>query len=740
MSAGRIVMDAPVEHSLLDDVANPQTGRALGRIEGRLKVAGAARYAAEHFFPGLAHGVLVQAPFGVGRVTRLDKMAALAMPGVLAVIDDDRLLRIPGDFASPEAPPQGVEEVVYFRQPIAVVVAESYEAARAGAQAVRVEFEAAEGAFDFESARHAAEPPENDLGGLFAIHTEQGDLEAGLRDAAATIDAVWTTPSQSHAPMEPHASVAVWEGDRVTLHGSYQSPIVTRNQLASSLRIAPEQARVVSRYVGGGFGSKLGVMPEAVAAAVAAQRLGRPVKVAMARQHVFDMVGRRPETWQRIRLGADSEGRLSAIAHETVTSQLAGEIFFEPAGIATHFLYAAPHRMIDHRLVRLNKVVGVSMRAPGEAVGMLSLECALDELAETLGLDPVELRLRNEPERNPETGAPFSSRALVQCLRQGAERFGWAARNTTPGGRREGEWLIGHGMAASARGNLLGPTSARVGIGADGRVTVATEMTDIGTGTYTILAQIAADLLGTRVEQVEVRLGDTEDPVSAGSGGSWGAASAGSAVYAACAALRETLAAAAGCDPAAMRLADGMLEAPGLRRPIADLVGNGLEVEGKVEPGRANQEFHQASYGAHFCEMRVNATTGETRVARWTSVLAAGRLLNRRTALSQATGGIIFGIGGALTEDLVHDPRSGKIVNRDLGEYHLPAHADIPPLDVVFLEERDHAANPLLSKGIGELGISGAGAAVANAIYNATGVRVRDYPITLDRLLPGLPG
>jgi xanthine dehydrogenase YagR molybdenum-binding subunit len=292
----------------------------------------------------------------------------------------------------------------------------------------------------------------------------------------------------------------------------------------------------------------------------------------------------------------------------------------------------------------------------------------------------------------------------------------------------------------AGRGNLFGPSKAHVGIGGDGRVTVATEMTDIGTGTYTILAQIASDLLGVPLDHVEVKLGDTDDATSAGSGGSWGAATSGSAVYAACEALREKLAAAAGCRVEEMTLADGHLEASGVRRPIAELVGNGLEAEGSVEPGKANTGFSQASYGAHFCEVRVNATTGEVRVARWSGVFAAGRILNAKTATSQCIGGIIFGIGGALTEELVHDVRTGKVVNRDLAEYHIPAHADVPDIDVQFLDERDHAANPLLAKGIGELGISGAGAAIANAIYNATGHRVREFPITLDKLLPGLPG
>ncbi|MDF2605684.1 xanthine dehydrogenase family protein molybdopterin-binding subunit [Sphingomonas sp.] len=735
-----IKLDAPFSHSLVDDAADPQVGRPLPRVDGPRKVAGQARYAAEHFPDGLAHGVLLRAPVGKGRITRLEAAAARAMPGVLAVVTDPRLIRNGGDFAGSAAPVQGVEEVVYFGQPVGVVVAETFEQARAAALMVTIDCAADDdGVFDMEAALDRAAPPTDDIFGLFLIHTEQGDVEAAMEAAAHRVDAVWTTPSHSHSAMEPHAAVASWAGDRLTLDASYQSPVTSRDQLATVLGIAPENVRVRSPFVGGGFGGKLGLMPEAAAAAIAAQQLRRPVKVAMTRQNVYETTGRRPATHQRLRLGADADGRLTAIAHETITDQLAGESFFEPAGIATHLLYAGANRLVDHKVVRVNKLLAVSMRAPGEAAGQLGLECAMDELAEQLGIDPVDLRLRNEPDRHPEDGMPFSSRALVDCLQRGAERFGWSKRNRTPGAMRDGEWLIGHGMAASVRGNLYGPSAARVSIGGNGQVTIESEMTDIGTGTYTILTQIVADLLGVSTDRVEVRLGDTDSPRSAGSGGSWGAATAGSAVYAACEALRAQLAAAAGVPLEEARFADNALIARGARHPLARLAGEGMSVEGATEPGENNARYSQAAYGAHFCEVRVSAVTGETRLSRWNSVFAAGRILNPRTATSQAIGGIVFGIGAALTEELVHDARTGKVVNRDLGEYHVPAHADIPAIDVLFLDERDSIANPLLLKGVGELGTCGSGAAVANAIYNATGVRVREFPVTLDKLLPGLP-
>jgi xanthine dehydrogenase YagR molybdenum-binding subunit len=734
-----IKMDAPYEQSLLDTAAAPLVGKPVARVDGPLKVAGRARYAAEHFPDRLAHGFLLRAPIGKGRITRLDTDAASTMAGVIAIVTDERLIRNGGDFAGAEAPVQGVEDVAYFGQPIGVVVAESFEQARAAALCIRIEHAAEPGVFDMDAALDTAEPPTNDIFGLFLIHTEQGDVDAAMAEAKASVDAIWMTPSHSHSAMEPHAAVAVWEGDRLTLHASYQSPVTSRDQLATVLGIEADKVRIRSPFVGGGFGGKLGLMPEAVAAAIAAQQIGRQVKVAMTRQNVIETTGRRPATHQRLRLGADAAGKLTAIGHETITDQLEGEMFFEPAGIATHSLYAGANRVVDHKVVRVNKLLGVSMRAPGEAAGQLALECAIDELAERLGVDPIELRIRNEPPTHPEEDKPFSTRALVDCMRTGAERFGWDARNRVPGAMRDGEWLVGRGMAASSRGNLFGPTAARVSIGADGRVVVESEMTDIGTGTYTILTQIVADLLGVSIDRIEVRLGDTDDPRSAGSGGSWGAATAGSAVYAACEKLRAALIAAVGIDVNEATFADDALIVRGERYPIAGLVGEGLSVEGNVEPGESNAKYDQNAYGAHFCEVRVNAVTGETRLSRWNSVFAAGRILNPRTATSQAIGGIVFGIGAALTEELIHDPRTGKVVNRDLGEYHVPVHADIPAIDVLFLDERDPLANPLMIKGVGELGTCGAGAAVANAIYNATGVRVRDFPITLDKLLPGLP-
>ncbi|MBW6526813.1 xanthine dehydrogenase family protein molybdopterin-binding subunit [Sphingomonas sp. RHCKR7] len=729
-------MDKPVPDSLLDRGAQGVIGQPIDRVEGPLKVSGRATYAAEYPAERLSYGVLVRAPFGSGKITDVVADEAKALPGVIDVITDyPSFIRNPQQGGEKKAPTQGVEKVDYHGEIVAIVVAETFEAARDAAARVKVDYEPAEGAFVFADHRDTADRPPADQ---IPAQSSQGDVDAAMASATYTVDQTYTTPSQNSAAMEPHASIAEWKDGKLTLHGSYQMVASDQMQLAQALGVGNDQVRIISRYVGGGFGSKLGIAPESVAAAIAAKRLDRPVKVAMARQQVFDATVRRSNTEQRIRLAADHDGKLTAIAHETLASNLPGEDYFEPAAIGTHFAYAAENRLTDHKLVRLNWLLAGSMRAPGEAVGMLALEAAMDELAEVIGIDPIELRRRNEPEQDPEKKVPFSSRQMVQCLDRGAEAFGWSARKKTAGDRR-GEWLHGLGVAAAVRSNMLQKSSASVELTKDGRAIVSTDMTDIGTGTYTILAQIAAETLGLPLDRVIVHLGDGEAPPAAGSGGSWGAGSSGSSVYVACEGLREKLAKAMGVDADELTLKDGRAIAENRAVEITELVGDGMKVVGTIQPGHQEKAVRQASYGAHFAEVKVNAVTGEVRVVRMLGVFEAGRILNRKTARSQCLGGMTFGIGAALSEELVHDARNGKVVNRDLAEYHVPVNADIPQLEVEFLDGRDHHANPIHAKGIGELGISGAGAAIANAIYNATGVRVRDYPITLDKLLPGLP-
>ncbi|MBE3637640.1 xanthine dehydrogenase family protein molybdopterin-binding subunit [Mangrovicoccus algicola] len=713
---------------LLDETGQGVVGAPLDRPEGKLKVTGRARYAADGLPPGAAHGVLVRATVAAGRIAGIDAASVSGIAGMLGVFHGPRFLRNPAQGMAGAAPVQPGDEVHYHGQPIALVVAESFEAARDAAQRLAVTYE--------ETGPVVTDPAASDRLERQDPVTA-GDFEAGFAASEVTLDRSYTTAPHAAAAMEPHAALAEWDGDRVTLRGALQMLRFNRQELADSLGIPAGNVRILSPYIGGGFGSKLGIGPEAVAAALAARALGRPVRVVMARQTVFDAVLRRTETLQRLRLGADRDGRLRALSHDDRVSNIEGEGFAEPVSQASQFLYGADGLSFAQTLARVSRTPAGSVRAPGEAVGMLALEQAMDELAEMLGICPVELRLRNLPEKNPVTGQPFSARRLADCLREGAERFGWAGRGA-PGSRREGDWMLGMGMASAARSNMLVPSAARVRLDGSGAV-VETDMTDIGTGSYAILGQIAAEMLGLPIDKVEVRLGDTSFPGASGSGGSFGANSAGSATFLAAKAIRETLAARMGCDMSELTLQDGIARGGNREMPLSELVGGQIVEEASIEAGETSESHFSSGFGAHFAEVAVHAYTGEVRVRRMLGVMAMGRILNEKTARSQALGGMIWGIGSALTEEMVHDPRTGHVVTRDLANYHVPAHADVPgDMQVVFLEERDDMANPIQTKGIGELGISGAGAAVLNALRHASGARVRDMPATPDRVIAAM--
>jgi xanthine dehydrogenase YagR molybdenum-binding subunit len=726
--------DEPVERRLLDEMPGRITGTPMDRPDGPLKVSGTATYAHEWQLDGKVFGVLARAPVAKGKLTRIEKEPVERLPGILGVFSDERFLRNPAQGMADEAPEQGVEEIFYFGQPVALVVAETFEQARHGAHMLELVCEAsADGVFDPEASNIAPEKPDDD-------QLDQGDLDQAMEDAVYSVDATYRTPGHNSAPMEPHCSIASWEGDQLTLRGSYQMVKFNVNELADSLGIEAEMVRILSPYVGGGFGSKLGIAPEAVAAAIAAKELGRPVCVTLTRQQVFENVMRRSESRQRLRLAADKDGKLTGLGHECLVSNLPGESFYEPVLQATHFLYGGENRRLGMEVARLNLLCAGSVRAPGEAIGMQILENAMDELAHTSGIDPVELRKRNIPDEHPEEGKPYSSRPFAEALDEGAKRFGWDKRNAEPGKQREGEWLIGMGMAAAARVNMLMESKARVTLGEDGRAIVETDMTDIGTGTYAILTQICCDMLGLPPQQVETRLGDSDFPEASGSGGSFGASSSGSSVYLACLDIRAEIAKRLGCNEDDLTLGDGKASGGGKTEPVeALLASKPIQAEGHIEPGKTSEEVRQATYGSYFAEVAVSAVTGETRVRRMVGVFGAGRILNEKTATSQCYGGMTWGIGMALHEALEFDSRDGHVVNNDLAEYHVPVNLDVPQIDVVLLEERDDWASPIQAKGLGELGLCGAGAAITNAIFNATGVRVRDYPATLDKLLDGLP-
>jgi xanthine dehydrogenase YagR molybdenum-binding subunit len=726
-------MDDRIDRDRLGEMAQGVIGAPLDRPEGVLKVLGRAPYAMDDLPEGCLHGVLVRSTVSKGRLGSLDTRAVEALAGVRMVLTDDRFIKNPAQGMAGKAPAQEPGDITYFGQPVALVVGETFEAARHGAQKLKLAIQAA------EDVVVSPDDPNVKIDTPESKQSVMGDLDKAMRDARHTVDETYTTPGHVSAAMEPHASVASWKDGRLTLHGSYQMLHFNQSELADALGISENEVRILAPYVGGGFGSKLGISPEGVAAAIASKELGAPVAVAMTRQNVFEMTLRRSETRQRIRLAADADGRLIGIGHEALVSNVPGEKFSEPVTQATPFLYAGENRVIGHRIARIHRTPTGSVRAPGESVGLTALEIAMDELAHAVGIDPVELRLRNIPDRDPSQDIPFSSHKLAEALTQGAERFGWSARNATPGQTRDGEWLIGLGMASAVRVNMLIESKARVTLSPDGRARVETDMTDIGTGTYAVLTQLAAEILGLPIARVDTRLGDTDYPPASGSGGSFGAASSGTAVFLACEEIRSRLSSKLDCAPEDLTLKDGHAIVGNRRTPIEDVLdGEYLSAEGHVEPGKAEDKVRQATYGSYFAEVAVNSVTGETRLKRMLGVFAAGRILNAKTARSQCLGGMTFGIGMALTEELLHDDRDGHIVNRDFAEYHLPVNADVPQIEVLLLEERDAWANPLHAKGIGELGICGAAASVVNAIYNATGVRVRDLPATLDKVLEGL--
>jgi xanthine dehydrogenase YagR molybdenum-binding subunit len=715
-------------------------GRVIGiphdRIDGAAKVTGTAPYAYERqdAAPNAAYGWIVGSAIAKGRITAMDLRAAEAAPGVLGVVTHANAGKL-GKGSMNTAPLLGGPQVDHYEQAVALVIADTFENARDAAKLVRIDYVADAGKYDLAAESIRGVMPPDSFGS--PADSKVGDFDSGFAAAAVQVDQRYTTPDHSHAMMEPHATTAAWNGDRLTLWTSNQMIDWGVGEVAKTLGIPRANVRLVSPYIGGGFGSKLFVRADAVLAALGAKRVGRPVKVAIARHQIPNNTTHRPATIQRIRIGADKNGLIDAIGHEVWSGDLPGG-GPETAAMQTRLLYRGPNRMTAHRLVTLNLPEGNAMRAPGEAVGLLALEVAMDELAEACGVDPVELRIRNDVQYDPEAGPqrPFSSRKLVECLRAGADRFGWAKRNPKPGQVRDGRWLVGMGVAAAFRNNVGMKSGARIGVDGTGRVIVETDMTDIGTGSYTIIGQTAAEMLGVTLDQVTVRLGDSRFPASAGSGGQWGANSSTAGVYAAAMALRAMLAGKAGYPADHALFEDGLVKHGNQSQTLAALAGReGLWAEDSIDFGDLDKRYAQATFGAHFCEVGVDIDTAEIRIRRMGGAFAAGRILNPKSAHSQVIGAMTMGAGAALMEALDVDTRFGFFVNHDMAEYLVPVHADIPPQDVLFIEELDDKSSPMKAKGVGELGICGAGAAVANAIYNATGIRLRDYPLTIDKLL-----
>jgi xanthine dehydrogenase YagR molybdenum-binding subunit len=685
-------------------VAERVLGAPVDRIEGGDKVQGQAKYAYEYELENVAYASLVVSPVAKGAIRTIDAASAHAVPGVLAVLTHE---------SAPELAEQDGElgvlqslRIAYRGQIVGAAIAESLETAREAARLVRLDVDEEEHDVVLRSDHPGLYKPDH-INPANLTDTEEGDVDGALRSAAVTLDATYTTPAEHNNPMEPHATTAVWEGDGLTLYDSDQGPYAYREVVAKRLGLEPEQVRVIATHVGGGFGSKGLPRPHVIVAALAAKHVGRPVKLAVTRQQMFTLTGYRTPTIQRLQLGAERDGRLVAIAHDVVEQTSTLEEFAEQTALATRMMYASPNRRTTHRLVRLDVPTPSWMRAPGECPGMYALESALDELALELGLDPVELRVRNEPEIDPETGNRFSTRNLVGCLREGAERFGWADRDPTPGARRDGRWLVGTGVASSTYPARRRPSTARARRESDGSYTIELAAVDIGTGARTVLTQIAADALEVPLDRVRVRIGDSAFGQAQLAGGSMGTSSWGAAVVKACRLLRT---------------------------------GRDEVTVDTSEDEEAEEPLSKHSFGAQFVEVRVDADTGEIRVPRVLGVFACGRILNAKTARSQFIGGMTMGISMALLEETVVDPQLGAFVNHDLAMYHVPVHADIQEIEAVWLDEDDPHVNPMGAKGIGEIGIVGTAAAVASAAHHATGLRVRDLPIRPDKLIGTPPG
>ena len=711
-------------------------GRPVDRIDGPMKVSGSAPYAHEQHeaAPNAAYGYVLGSAIAKGRISAMNADEARRAPGVITVVTAATAGKLgKGNFNTAKL--LGGPDIQHYHQAIALVVAETFEQARAASQLIRVKYVKEKGAFDLAKAKSSATKPKDK-----DADTRAGDFGGAFAAAPVRLDATYTTPDQSHAMMEPHASIASWDGDKLTVWTSNQMIDWSKGDMAKTLGMPKENVRLISPYIGGGFGGKLFLRSEALLASLGARAAKRPVKVALPRPLMINNTTHRPATIQRIRIGATRDGKITAIGHESWSGDLPGG-GPENAVQQTRLLYAGAGRMTATRLAVLDLPEGNAMRAPGEAPGLMALEIAMDEMAEKLTIDPVTFRILNDTKVDPEhPDRRFSQRSLIDCMRIGAERFGWNARKAEPGSNRDGQWLIGMGVASAFRNNLVMKSAARVRLDRNGVVTVETDMTDIGTGSYTIIAQTAAEMMGVPIDKVVVRLGDSSFPVSAGSGGQWGANSSTAGVYAACVKLREAVAQELGLNAADAEFTDGSVRSGGRSVPLRQAAEAGeLVAEDMMEYGDLDKKFQQSTFGAHFVEVGVDRATGETRIRRMLAVCAAGRILNPKSARSQVIGAMTMGAGAALMEELVVDKRSGFFVNHDLVGYEVPVHADIPHQDVIFLDETDPMSSPMKAKGVGELGICGVGAAIANAIYNATGVRVRDYPITLDKLLPKLP-
>jgi CO/xanthine dehydrogenase Mo-binding subunit len=759
--------------------ATIQTAKLVGpgvdRVDGPGKVTGAARYPSDVDFPNLAHAALVRSTIAAGTIRGIATAAAETAPGVLAVLTHQNAPKLHKARASlmtltpPPEPPLQTGEIDHYGQYVAVVVAEAPQQASAAARLVEVDYDHGQALLSAE------DPGATTKANPYHLDMHRGDVDAALAAAEVNVEATYTTSRQAHNPIGLFATVAWWEGGKLTLHDSTQNPFHVREVLAASFGLHEDDVRVLVPFVGGAFGAGLRVSPHTILAALAARTVGRPVKLVLTRPEMFTGLGHRPSTVQRVKVGATRDGTLVAIDHEAAAAASMGTSLLYPIPMGTVAAYACPNVSARDKRTQLNITPVAHMRAPGEAEGNFALESILDELSYELGIDPIELRLRNYAEVHPQTGLAWSSKALRECYEVGAERFGWSRRNPVPGSMREGRWLVGYGMAGVTYGHNQAKCQARATIRRDGSAYVCSGTTEIGVGTWTVMGQLAAELLGLPLERVEFDLGDTAMPQAPYVGGSGTTVGLGSAIHDACRKLVQAFLDTVDGDDrsplAGRKLADvvvdggrilraedhstgeayaDILTRHGLDELTADgdssppreelgtqvksLIVSGLGHVGRKLVGLSHATVPAGAFGARFVEVRVDPDLGLLRIARVVSAIDAGRVVNQKTARSQIVGGTIQGIGAALFEELLSDPGSGRIANATFGDYLVPVNADVPDMDVVFVGEPD-PANPLGAKGVGEVGLVGVPAAIANAVYHATGRRLRSLPITIDHLL-----
>jgi xanthine dehydrogenase YagR molybdenum-binding subunit len=733
-------------------------GKEMSRVDGVAKVTGKAKYAAEFQVPNVAYGFIVTGTIAKGRITTIDSRAAEAAPGVVRVFTHLNAPRLGPKTSTEQSPPKAAEEkdksfralqsdrIVFNQQPVALVVAESYEQARYAARLVKVSYLAQRHETDTESVRGRARVPAK-----APPPRQRGNPQQAMARAPVKIEATYHIPIEHHNPMEPHAAIAFWEGDRLTIFDKTQEVYGVREHLASAFGVAPDKVTVISPFVGGAFGSSLRPNYYPALTAMAARELRRPVKVVYTRRQMFTGHGYRPYTIQTVALGADRSGNLSAMIHEAVHNTSTFEEFSDDTTGFTRQVYACPNLFAPLRIVATDLNTPTWMRAPGAVSGMFALECAMDELAYALPMDPLRLRLVNYAEVDPESGKPFSSKALRECYRLGAEKFGWSRRTMEPRSMRDGRLLVGWGMATGVWGAFQMPASARITFRADGTANVASATSDIGPGTYTVMTMIAAEFLGLTPERVHFELGDTRLPRAPSQGGSWTTSSVGSAVHGAALAVTARLLALAnraagstlaGATAAEVEMLDGRLRLKSDHSRFADIAGV-MRRAGLTEitetftsrPSADRQRYATLAHGAQFVEVKVDPDLGTVRVTRAIEVTACGKIMNPKASHSQEIGGVVWGIGMALQEATEIDHRFGRIMNPDLQHYHVPVNADVHLIETEFVEEEDTVVNPLGVKGMGELGMVGIPAAIANAVFHATGKRIRELPITPDKLL-----